>query len=121
VLNIHGEADLTVPITGGTNFAGVSFPGQDETVDTLASKFNCAPAISSPRGTLVLPVGDGSAQKEVDAKVATFGECTGNVEVEQWTLPGVDHFMETPTSYAVFDAALEWLMSKNRRNGQSPA
>ena len=41
--------------------------------------------------------------------------------MEQWTLPGVDHFMETPTSYAVFDAALEWLMSKNRRNGQSPA
>ena len=120
VLNIHGEADLTVPITGGTNFAGVPFPGQDETVDTLASKFNCAPAISSPRGTLVLPVGDGSAQKEVDAKVATFGDCTGNVEVEQWTLPGVDHFMETPTSYAVFDAALEWLMSKNRRNSQSP-
>ena len=69
----------------------------------------------------MLPVGDGSAQREVDAKVATFGDCTGNVEVEQWTLPGVDHFMETPTSYAVFDAALEWLMSKNRRNGQSPA
>ena len=26
VLNIHGEADLTVPITGGTNFAGRAVP-----------------------------------------------------------------------------------------------
>ena len=26
VLNIHGDADLTVPIEGGVNFAGVPFP-----------------------------------------------------------------------------------------------
>ena len=70
---------------------------------------------------MTLPVGDGSAQREVDAKVVTFGGCANGVEVEQWTLPGVDHFMENPTSYAMFDAALEWLESKNRRDRRSAA
>ena len=121
VLNIHGEADLTVPIEGGVNFAGVPFPGQNETVDTFAAKFRCEPGMASPPGTLVLPVGDGSAQREVDAKVVTFGGCANGVEVEQWTLPGVDHFMENSTSYAMFDAALEWLASKNKRDHRSVA
>ena len=50
MLNIHGDADLTVPIEGGVNFAGVPFPGQNETVDVFAAKFGCEPAARRPRG-----------------------------------------------------------------------
>ena len=56
VLNIHGDADLTVPIGGGTNFAGVEFPSADVTVDTFAEKFGCVPrAAADTSGGFELP------------------------------------------------------------------
>ena len=48
--------------------------------------------------------------------VSRFDGCGegGNYEVEQWTLHGVDHFLEEDTSKAMFAAAVKWLMPKSR-------
>lgn len=117
LLNIHGDADLTVPIEGGKNFAGVTFPSADATVDLFAEKFACVPrAAADTSGDFELPAADGSPTGDVAVSVSTFGNCGagGKFEVEQWTLAGVDHFLEEPTSRSMFSAAVQWLLSKTR-------
>lgn len=49
LLNIHGDADLTVPIDGGVNFVGVEFPSADAAVDTFADTFGCVPRAAAVR------------------------------------------------------------------------
>lgn len=117
VLNMHGTADLTVPIEGGANFAGVPFPSADVTVDTLAERFGCVPrSAANVEGAFTLPAAPGSPTGDVDVSVTTFTGCGEDrtMEVEQWTLDGVDHFLEEPTSRAMFSAAVRWLMGKTR-------
>ena len=48
VLSIHGDADKTVPIEGGVNFAGVRFPSA-ERVEILADAFACDAETSERR------------------------------------------------------------------------
>ena len=58
----------------------------------------------------------GSPTSDVSVLVSTFEGCGegGKFEVEQWTLAGVDHFMEEETSRAMFSAVVKWLMPKTR-------
>lgn len=63
-------------------------------------------------------------KRDVKVSVSNFKGCGegGSFEVEQWTLAGVDHFMEEETSRAMFSAAVKWLMSKTREiAGESPS
>ena len=66
LLNIHGDADLTVPIDGGANFAGVEFPSADVTVDTFAEKFGCVPrAAADTGGGFTLPAAPGQGLRRL--------------------------------------------------------
>ena len=58
--------------------------------------------------------------RDVDVNVTKFRGCGkgGTFEVESWTLSGVDHFMEEPTSRAMFAAAVRWLMPKTRAGAE---
>ena len=67
----------------------------------------CSNVISQERSTL--PVDGGNAQPDVDVRKRKFQKCAENVKVEQWTLKGVDHFLERPTSEAMFKDAVAWL------------
>jgi|AntAceMinimDraft_12_1070368.scaffolds.fasta_scaffold89583_1 poly(3-hydroxybutyrate) depolymerase len=61
ILNIHGDADVTVPVGGGVNFVGTAFPSQDITVDTFARKFGCVPrAAAITSGDFTIPASPGS-------------------------------------------------------------
>jgi hypothetical protein len=48
--------------------------------------------------------------------VTKFEGCgaDGAYVVEQWTLAGVDHFMQEKTSRGMFKAVVQWLTSKRR-------
>ena len=107
VLLIHGTDDLTVPIDGGVNSRGVAFPSSDESFEILGDAMGCSNVISQERSTL--PVDGGNAQPDVDVRKRKFQKCAENVKVEQWTLKGVDHFLERPTSEAMFKDAVAWL------------
>jgi len=118
VLNVHGDGDLTVPIGGGVNFAGVPFPSADQTVDTFARKFGCD---ALPREVAAADDGDdfslpSDGRRDVDVSVTKFEGCgaDGAYVVEQWTLAGVDHFMQEKTSRGMFKAVVQWLTSKRR-------
>ena len=114
VLNVHGTADLTVPIEGGVNFAGVRFPSAERTVETLADAFACDAETSERR--FAFPTGGGSPTDALDVEAVTRRGCgaDGAREVERWTVVGADHFWETPTSRAMFAAAVDWLAPKTR-------
>ena len=77
VLNVHGDGDLTVPIGGGVNFAGVPFPSADQTVDTFARKFGCD---ALPREVAAADDGDdfslpSDGRRDVDVSVTKFEGC----------------------------------------------
>ena len=111
VLNVHGTADLTVPIEGGVNFAGVRFPSAERTVETLADAFACDAETSEGRFAF-RPVTASPTALDVEAVTRRGCGADGAREVERWTVVGADHFWETPTSRAMFAAAVDWLAPK---------
>jgi len=113
LLNIHGTADLTVPVDGGVNHAGVSFPSSDAAVAMFAEKFGCdaeSPEVSDAGFTM--PSSRGADDVDVATKV--YSGCEGGAEVAQWKIDGTDHFMEEPTSRAMFADAVQWMLPKTR-------
>lgn len=108
VLLIHGTDDHTVPIAGGVNSRGVEFPSSDESFETMGDAMGCTNLVVQEESSL--PV-DGIALPEVVVRKKRFAECKRDVKVEQWRLNGVDHFLERPTSEALFEDAVEWLQA----------
>ena len=92
----------------------MAFPSAERTVETLADAFACDAETSERRFTF--PAGDGSPTDALDVEATTRRGCgaDGAREVERWTVVGADHFWETPTSRAMFAAAVDWLMPKTR-------
>lgn len=106
VLFIHGTDDHTVPIAGGVNSRGVEFPSSDESFEIMGDAMGCTNVVVQEESSL--PV-DGIGLPEVVVRKKKFAECERDVKVEQWRLNGVDHFLERPTSEAMFEDAVEWL------------
>ena len=119
ILAMHGDADTTVPIEGGVNFAGVPFPSADRAASILADAFACDEeperAIAE---SFALPAAEDSplGSVAVDARRRT-GCGAGGGTVERWTLRGVDHFWERETGRAMFERATAWLFSVRKTNG----
>jgi poly(3-hydroxybutyrate) depolymerase len=59
------------------------------------------------KSTDTLPADGNSVEVRVDK--AKYERCENNVDVEQWKLNGVDHFMERETSDALFNDVVTWL------------
>lgn len=116
VLNVHGTADTTVPIQGGVNFAGVSFPSADRTVEILGNAFQCEePGEENDADSFTLPAAIGSPTGDVLVDVKKRLNCASSSGiVEQWTLNGVDHFWEEETGRAMFGEVTRWLFSKSK-------
>ena len=106
VLEIHGTADLTVPVSGGINARGVAFPSSDETFDIVGAAMKCANSVDESSFTLP---SDGERFPSVTVRESKRRSCQDGVRVDQWLLQGVDHFMEKPTSQRLFEKAFEWL------------
>lgn len=111
VLHAHGDADLTVPLAGGENFAGVAFPSAERSFATLADAFGCDAEVEEDAFELV---GGAGGNRSVDVAAETRRGCGGGAEVERWTLGGVDHFMEERVSRALFASVARWLASKTK-------
>lgn len=105
VLLVHGTDDHTVPIDGGVNARGIPFPSADDSFSTLGKAMECANVVA--KGMDTLPA-DGNSV-EVRVAKAKYDRCENNVDVEQWKLNGVDHFIERETSEALFYDVVTWL------------
>ena len=119
ILAMHGDADTTVPIEGGVNFAGVPFPSADRAASILADAFACDEEPERGRAeSFALPAAEDSplGSVAVDARRRT-GCGAGSGTVERWTLRGVDHFWERETGRAMFERATDWLFSVRKTNG----
>jgi len=107
-LFIHGTDDHTVPIAGGINSRGVEFPSSDESFEIMGHAMGCTNLVEQDDSKRTLPV-DGVGLPEVTVRTRKFAECQNAATVEQWRLNGVDHFLEKPTSEAMFEDVVEWL------------
>lgn len=121
ILAMHGDADTTVPIEGGENFAGVPFPSADRAASILADAFACDEEPERGRAeSFALPAAEDSplGSVAVDARRRT-GCGAGGGTVERWTLRGVDHFWEEETGRAMFEQATKWLFSFRKTKNAS--
>ena len=120
VLAVHGDADTTVPIEGGANFAGVRFPSAERAAAILADAFGCdEESPDSKPASFELPTAKDSPLGPVAVDVRRRGGCGGGGgAVERWTLRGVDHFWEEETGRAMFERATDWLFSFRKKNNQ---
>jgi poly(3-hydroxybutyrate) depolymerase len=117
ILNVHGDADSTVPISGGKNFAGVPFPSAERTVETLSNTFACDPSSEAMQSeSFTLPVPKNSPAGPVEVDVARRNGCGADKSgtVERWTLRGVDHFWEQETGVGLFQEATKWLFARTK-------
>jgi poly(3-hydroxybutyrate) depolymerase len=121
ILQIHGDADTTVPLEGGTNFAGVPFPSAERTFSILADAFRCDEESNDIRAeSFALPAAKDSPLGPVAVDVRRRNGCgAGGGTVERWTLRGVDHFWEEETGRAMFEQATKWLFSFRKKNTSS--
>lgn len=118
VLAIHGDADKTVPIEGGVNFAGVPFPSAERAAEILADAFHCDTASGGIMAeSFALPVAGDNPLGPVAVDVRRRRGCgAGGGAVERWTLRGVDHFWEEETGRAMFAEATKWLFAFRKKN-----
>jgi poly(3-hydroxybutyrate) depolymerase len=121
ILQIHGDADTTVPLEGGTNFAGVPFPSAERTFSILADAFRCDEESNDIRAeSFALPAAKDSPLGPVAVDVRRRNGCgAGGGTVERWTLRGVDHFWEEETGRAMFEQATKWLFPFRKKNTSS--
>ena len=118
VLAIHGDADKTVPIEGGVNFAGVPFPSAERAAEILADAFHCDTASGGIMAeSFALPAAGDNPLGPVAVDVRRRQGCgAGGGAVERWTLRGVDHFWEEETGRAMFAEATKWLFAFRKKN-----
>jgi hypothetical protein len=107
MLLVHGSVDVIVPFAGGTNSAGVTFPGFTETRSVWAQLNGCSGAESS---TFTAAAGN----DQLVVKATKYATCTG-APLETWEIDRGQHFALADTSAVIFQKALrEFLLPRSR-------
>ena len=92
ILQVHGDADTTIPIAGGTSPRlpeGAAFASARDTVGAWGGYDQCTGALA-PAGKL--DVTQELPGAETDR--ARFGGCPPGLDVELWTVKGGEHNMQ---------------------------
>lgn len=106
ILEIHGNADGTVPYDGGS-IAGLVFPSATDVVAAWATRVGCDATGTTMGAPLDLTYDVDGAETSV---LAYGGACRAGVEL--WTMDGVDHI---PSLTAEFTpTVLAWLRAHPR-------
>jgi polyhydroxybutyrate depolymerase len=86
VLQIHGDADGTVPYNGG-QLVGTKIPSSAESIAPWATRAGCAAELTATGETIDLDTGLPGAETVVEEHAA----CTEGRAVERWTIKGGQH------------------------------
>lgn len=107
ILHVHGTADTTIAYEGSQR-VGFAFPGAVETAERWAARNECpTDAIEKPKLDLV------DALQGSETKVQQWTGCSGQTEVELWTMEGAGH---TPRSLkpAFSQTVLKFLLAHSK-------
>lgn len=104
VLQIHGDADLTIPYGGGANL-GFEYPGAEATVDFWAGKNTCGGALAPSGADFDLD------SNVIGAETSPFGRtpCPADGDVALWRIRGGSHLPGLGQSFS--DAVIPWLFA----------
>jgi len=88
VLDIHGDADMTIGYDGGTAAPGAApYPSEALTMSTWAGKNGCTGAITTNGQTLDLD----STLAGNETVESQYAGCPSGIDVELWTIHGGSH------------------------------
>ena len=86
VLQVHGDADATVPYAGGRS-GPLAVPSAESSVGFFARKNGCATTAETPAQNLDLEGGVDGAE----TSIKRWPGCTAGTAAELWTMHGVGH------------------------------
>ncbi|MEO8876252.1 MAG: alpha/beta fold hydrolase [Polyangiaceae bacterium] len=88
VLDVHGDADMTIAYGGGTVATGVpNYPGELATMATWAGKNGCSGALTGNASTLDLD----SLLAGSETTEQAYAGCPTGIDVALWTIHGGSH------------------------------
>ena len=102
ILDIHGDADTTIPYNGGQNTGLGAFPGEAVTMDRWQGYDGCTPGIVVD-SSLTIDIDGAIPGNETTAK--RYAGCPAGIGVELWTIVGGPH---VPSPLAADFPATVW-------------